>query len=56
MNPVADEVEKLRIKSVKTENAYQFGALTSQLSAVGHLVHEVYDKVNTPTTTTTAAA
>lgn len=53
---LADEVEKLRIKSVKTENAYQFGALTSQLSAVGHLVHEVYDKVNTPATTTTAAA
>ena len=50
---LADEVEKLRIKSVKSENAYQFGALTSQLAAVGHLVHEVYDKVNTPATTTT---
>lgn len=48
---LADEVEKLRIKSVKSENAYQFGALTTQLAAVGHLVHEVYDKVNTPTTT-----
>ena len=53
---LADEVEKLRIKSVKAENAYQFGALTTQLSAVGHLVHEVYDKVNTPTTTTTTGA
>ena len=53
---LADEVEKLRIKSVKAENAYQFGALTTQLCCVGKVVEEIYDKVNTPTTTTTTAA
>ena len=47
---LADEVEKLRIKAIKSENAYQFGALTTQLANVGHFVHEVYEKVNTPTT------
>lgn len=47
---LTDEIEKLRIKSVKTENAYQFGALTTQLATVGNLVQEVYDKVNTTTT------
>ena len=52
---LSDEVEKLRIKSVKSENAYQFGALTTQLAAVGNLVQDVYNKVNTPTTTTAAA-
>ena len=50
---LADEVEKLRIKSIKSENAYQFGALTAQLASVGNLVHEVYDKVNTTTTPAT---
>ena len=48
---LADEVEKLRINAVKTENAYQFGALTTQLHAVGRVVDEVYEKVNTTTTT-----
>ena len=50
---LADEVEKLRIKSVKAESAYQFGALATQLGCVGKVVEEIYDKVNTPTTTTT---
>lgn len=53
---LADEVEKLRIKSVKAENAYQFGALTTQLFNVGKAVEAVYNKVNTPTTTTTTPA
>lgn len=44
---LADEVEKLRINAVKTENAYQFGALTTQLANVGRVVDEVYSKVNT---------
>ena len=47
---LADEVEKLRINSVKTENAYQFGALTTQLANVGRVVDDVYTKVNTTTT------
>ena len=46
---LADEVEKLRINAVKTENAYQFGALTTQLYNVGRVVDEVYQKVNTTT-------
>ena len=46
---LADEVEKLRINAVKTENAYQFGALTTQLFNVGRVVDEVYAKVNTTT-------
>lgn len=50
---LADEVEKLRINSVKTENAYQFGALTTQLANVGRVVDEVYTKVNTSSGTTT---
>lgn len=50
---LADEVEKLRIKSVKAENAYQFGSLTAQLGIVGKAVEAVYDKVNTSSTTTT---
>lgn len=49
---LADEVEKLRIKSVKSENAYQYGALASQLNCVGKVVEEIYSKVNTPATTT----
>jgi len=49
---LADEVEKLRINAVKTENAYQFGSLTTQLANVGRVVDEVYSKVNTSTTTT----
>lgn len=52
---LADEVEKLRIKSIKTEAACQFGALTAQLYNVGKAVDAIYDKVNTPTTTTPAA-
>ena len=48
------EVEKLRINAVKTENAYQFGSLTAQLANVGRVVDEVYNKVNTTTTTPTA--
>lgn len=50
---LADEVEKLRIKSVKAENAYQFGSLSTQLCCVGKVIEAIYDKVNTTTTTTT---
>lgn len=52
---LADEVEKLRIKSVKAENAYQFGALTTQLFNVGKVVDAVFEKVNTTTPTTSTA-
>lgn len=48
-----DEVKKLRINSIKAENAYQFGALTTQLYNVGKVVDSIHVKVNTPTTTTT---
>ena len=46
------EVKKLRINSIKAENAYQFGALTTQLYNVGKVVDSIHVKINTPTTTT----
>jgi hypothetical protein len=53
---LADEVEKLRIQSIKSESACQYNSLTTQLINVGRVVDAVYSKVNTSTTTATAAA